>query len=151
MTSPDASMNSVIDSRALHAIQEDARILRAIQKVVNYNWAMERADYERARPVGRERHIFNNMKTVADWLDNNRSQQSTGDTGPSPDAPSTAFHALIEWDIEEGGVLTPEQAAETMWQNVRESDGPVVNLIDRATGETHRVDLYKAEHGVSYP
>lgn len=50
------------------------------------------------------------------------------------------FHAVIEWDI--FAAPTAEEAAAEMWRNVCVSDGPVVKVTDKVTGEAHEVDLY---------
>ncbi len=38
-----------------------------------------------------------------------------------------------------------------MWQYIKESEGPVVEVIHHHTGEKHTVDLYEENHTVPYP
>ncbi len=46
----------------------DNSVREAMQRILNYNWADERADYEDQREEDRNNHIFNDLVTVQEYL-----------------------------------------------------------------------------------
>ncbi|WP_158886216.1 hypothetical protein [Amycolatopsis anabasis] len=57
-------------------------------------------------------------------MQTNSATDTSGQGGRAP-MPTQSYHGKIEWDVEG---RTPREAAEEMWDNVRESTGPIVEL-----------------------
>lgn len=88
----------------------DPKVIEAIRAVVEYNWASERADYERQDDAGRTRHVFGPLTTLAQWLNGAQENHaavvadvSSPAWGEAADAFDKAFDYLdsVERSIQE--------------------------------------------------
>ncbi|QIZ37824.1 hypothetical protein [Saccharopolyspora sp. ASAGF58] len=115
----------------------------AIQDVVDYNWASERADYEQQDAEDRQRHIFRALSTIAEWLDRSRPKDpgsiaSPAATDPQDPGRPGGYSGSIEWDLVEND--DPRRAAEELWELIKNSPGPIVDLV-ADNGARIQVDL----------